>query len=85
MSFAPQGKLAEAEPLYAKAIAIWEKTGHRGLPSALNNLAGLKKAQARAKELPNHAINHTLNHALNHPPVSLSQDTKHMHLLSCAG
>ena len=40
-----QGKLEECVPLFKKAITIWEKTGHYGLPSGLNNLAGVYQAQ----------------------------------------
>ena len=43
----PQGKLAEAELPFAKAIAIWEKSGSPNLASALNNLGSLKEAQVR--------------------------------------
>ena len=43
-----QGKYAEAEPLYQRALAIWEKAlgpEHPDVATSLNNLAALYQAQ----------------------------------------
>ncbi len=48
-----QGRYAEAEPLYERALAIWEKVlgpDHPGLARGLNNLAALYRAQGRYAE-----------------------------------
>ena len=45
-----QGKYAESEPLYKRALAIWEKAlgpGHPGLATSLNNLADLYRLQGK--------------------------------------
>ncbi len=45
-----QGRYAEAEPLYNRALAILEKAlgpGHPLVATSLNNLAELYKAQGR--------------------------------------
>ncbi|MEJ2228990.1 MAG: tetratricopeptide repeat protein [Alphaproteobacteria bacterium] len=45
--------MAEAEPLYRRALAIWEKSlgaEHPNVASALNNLAGLLRATNRLAE-----------------------------------
>ena len=48
-----QGKYAEAEPLYQRALAIYEQQlgqDHPDTASSLNNLAGLYKAQGKYAE-----------------------------------
>src|SRR2546428_6272353 len=51
--YAAQGRYAEAEPLYAKALAVWESTWgpeHPAVAKALDNLAALHYAQGRYAE-----------------------------------
>ncbi len=48
-----QGKYAEAEPLYKRSLAIWEKAlgpEHPDVATSLNNLAGLYQAQGKYAE-----------------------------------
>ena len=48
-----QGKYGEAEPLYQRALAIWEKAlgpEHPDVATSLNNLAGLYYAQGKYEE-----------------------------------
>ena len=49
-----QGRYAEADPLYERALAIWEKVllgpGHPDVATSLNNLAGLYDRQGRYAE-----------------------------------
>jgi tetratricopeptide (TPR) repeat protein len=48
-----EGKRAAAEPMYRRALKIWEATQGPNSPSvaaALNNLAGLLAAEGRYKE-----------------------------------
>ncbi len=45
-----QGRYAQAEPLYQRALTIWEKAlgpEHPHVATSLNNLAGLYEAQGR--------------------------------------
>ena len=45
-----EGRYAEAEPLYKRALAIWKKAlgpDHPDFAQSLNNLAGLYLAQGR--------------------------------------
>ena len=49
----PQGRYAEAEPLYKRSLAIWEEAlgpEHPNVATSLNNLAGLYRAQGRYDE-----------------------------------
>jgi tetratricopeptide (TPR) repeat protein len=51
--FSDRALLSEAEPLYLRALAIWEKTlgsDHPDFASGLNNLALLYKSQAKYNE-----------------------------------
>ncbi len=48
-----QARYAEAEPLYKRALAIWEKAlglDHPNVATALNNLAALYRATKRDEE-----------------------------------
>ena len=50
-----QGQLAEAQPYYARALAIWEKVlgpEHPNTALSLNNLAELYRMQGRYAEAP---------------------------------
>ena len=48
-----QGQYAQAEPLYKRSLAIWEKAlgpDHPSVATSLENLAGLYRATNRDKE-----------------------------------
>jgi tetratricopeptide (TPR) repeat protein len=45
-----QEKYSEAEPLFRRALAIWEKSEHPDVVASLNNLAALYYAQGRYGE-----------------------------------
>ncbi len=54
-----QGKNAEAEPLYQRALAIWEKVlgpEHPDVAYSLNNLAILYQVQGRYEEAETHFV-----------------------------
>jgi tetratricopeptide (TPR) repeat protein len=51
--YTTQGRYAEAEPLYKRSLAIWEKAlgpDHPNVAMSLNNLALLYRATKREKE-----------------------------------
>jgi tetratricopeptide (TPR) repeat protein len=51
--YSAQGKHAEAEPLYRRSLAIWEKTlgpEHTSVAAGLTNLSDLYRAQGKYKD-----------------------------------
>ncbi|CAM9138218.1 unnamed protein product, partial [Ectocarpus sp. 13 AM-2016] len=81
LSFRFQGKYAEADPLYLRAIEIGEKTlgpDHPALATRLNNWAGLLVKQVRTKRCSyDRRTWYVVD--LEHPDVAQSFVLSHMH------